>query len=174
MDTNLVYEMTAVQFSKMLNNLLGWLEKAEQRSIAKEVDPVDAILHQRLIIDQYPLIEQIQIACDAAKFACARLTGKEAPKHPDTEKTFGEARARIQSVVAYLKTFKADDFKGAFDKKITQAWMEGKYLTGHDYLMTMSIPNFYFHVTTAYAILRTNGFDVGKTDFIGHLNWKPL
>lgn len=174
MDQNFVYDSTAVQLGRMLSALGHWVDKAEKYAEAKKVDPVDAFMDQRLIIDQYSLVEQIQSACDAAKFACARLSGQEPPKHPDTEKTFGEAKARIQSVVSYLKTFKAEDFKGAMEKKITQSWMEGKFLSGADYLHHMALPNFYFHVTTAYAIIRANGVDVGKMDYIGDLNWRAL
>lgn len=174
MDNSLVYDITAVQMGQMLSSLATWLEKSEKHAIAKKVDPVDAFMDQRLIIDQYSLIEQIQSACDAAKFTCARLTGKEPPKHPDTEKTFAEAMARVQSVVSYLKTFKADDFKGYSDRKVTQPWMEGKFLSGIDYLQTLAIPNFYFHLTTAYAIMRANGVEIGKQDYIGNLNWKAL
>lgn len=174
MDAQMVFDLTAVQFGKMLENLSDWLEKAEKHAIAKKADPVDAFMDQRLIIDQYSLVEQIQSACDAAKFACCRLTGKEPPKHPDTERTFAEARTRIQSVVTFLRTFKADDFREASGRKVTQTWMEGKYLNARDYLQTLAVPNFYFHVTTAYAIMRANGVDIGKADFIGDLNWKPL
>jgi hypothetical protein len=174
MDNKLVYDLTAVQMGRMLTCLASWVEKAEKLATAKKVDPVDAFLEQRLIVDQYSLVEQIQSVCDAAKFACARLTGKEAPKHPDTEKTFAEAKTRIQSVVTYLKTFKADDFKGAADCKVVQPWMEGKYLLGSDYLQTLALPNFYFHLNMAYAIIRANGADIGKADYIGELNWKAL
>lgn len=174
MDANLVYNLTAVQMGHMLNNMLNWVEKAEKHVIAKKVDPIDALLEQRLIVDQYSLVEQIQSACDAAKFTCSRLSAKEPPKHPDTEKTFGEIKARLQSVITYLKTYKADDFKGCADRKITQPWMEGKYIGGSDYLRELALPNFYFHATTAYAIMRAQGIDVGKADYIGEMNWKPL
>lgn len=174
MDAKLIHDLTAVQMGRMLNNLMNWVEEAEKHATAKKVDPIDAFMDQRLIVDQYSLVEQIQSACDAAKFTSARLTQKEPPKHPDTEKTFSEAKARIQSVINYLKTFKEEDFKGFSDRKITQTWMEGKYLSAHDYLQTMAIPNFYFHVMTAYSIMRANGVDIGKEDYIGDLNWKPL
>lgn len=174
MDATMIYDMTAVQMGRMLSGLANWVEKAEKLAVAKKVDPIDAFMDQRLIVDQYSLVEQIQSACDAAKFACARLSGKEPPKHPDTERTFAEAKARIQAVLTYLKTYKADDFKGAAEKKITQPWMEGKYMTGRDFLQTLAVPNFYFHVVTAYAIMRANGVEIGKADYIGDLNWKPL
>jgi hypothetical protein len=174
MDTVRIYDLTAVQMGEMLQGLLGWLDKAEKHAKTKEMETADVFMQQRLIADQYSLVEQIQSACDAAKFACARLTGKEPPKHPDTEKTLAEARTRIQSVLTYLKTYKPEDFKSATQAKVTQAWMEGKFLTGTDYLAQLAIPNFYFHLTTAYSILRANGVDVGKSDFIARLDWKDL
>lgn len=174
MDHNLVFDQTALQMGTMLKNLLGWVEKAEAFAKGKELDPADVFLDQRLIVDQYSLVEQIQSTCDAAKFACARLSGKEPPKHPDTEKTFAEVKARIQSVATYLKTFKADDFKGFQERKITQTWMKDKYMDGAHYLHAMAIPNFYFHLITAYSIIRANGVNVGKSDFIGDLKWNPL
>jgi hypothetical protein len=174
MDTTSAYNMTVVQMGRMLSSLNNWLDKAEKHAIAKKVDPVDTFMDQRLIIDQYSLVEQIQSTCDAAKFACARLAGKEPPKHPDTERTFAEARARIQSVISYLNTFKSEEFKDAMERKITQTWMEGKFLSGSDFLQTLALPNFYFHLMTAYSIMRANGVDVGKVDYIGELNWKTL
>jgi hypothetical protein len=174
MENTLVYNITAVQMGRMLTGLSAWLDKAKAHATAKKVDPVDSFMDQRLIVDQYPLIEQIQSACDSAKFACARLTGKEPPKHPDTEKTFAEAKARVHSVISYLKTFKDSDFTNSSDSKVVQPWMEGKYLSGTDYLQSLAIPNFYFHLITAYAIMRANGVDIGKIDYIGDLNWKSL
>jgi hypothetical protein len=174
MDNALIYDMTALQMGRMLGALAVWLEKAEKLAVAKKVDPIDAFMDQRLIVDQYPLVEQIQSACDAAKFACARLTGKDAPKHPDTEKTFAEAKARVESVKTYLTSFKVEDFNGAAERKVTQTWMEGKYLRGADYLQALAVPNFYFHLNMAYAIMRANGVEIGKTDYIGELNWKAL
>lgn len=112
----------------------------------------------------------MQAACDAAKFAAARLSGKEPPKHPDTETTLDELHARIGSVVAYLKTFQARDFDGAATRIVGLPWMPGKGLAGRDYLQQLSAPNFFFHVTTAYSILRHNGVPLGKVDYIGALN----
>ena len=100
----------------------------------------------------------------------ARLAGKEAPKHPDTETTMEELHVRVKSVVTYLETLKLEDFQGAETRTITLPFMPGKACKGADYLVEMAMPNFYFHVTTAYSILRHNGVDVGKMDFIGSLN----
>lgn len=154
------------QFSKMLQNLDRWLDKAVEHATAKKFD-VETLVHARLAPDQYSLDRQIQSACDAAKFCAAYLTGKDAPAHPDTEKTIGELRARIQACRAFLETMKPADFAGAESRKVAPKWMQGKWLSGEHYLVQMALPNFYFHVTTAYEILRHNGVDVGKKDFIG-------
>lgn len=154
---------------KMLNNLDGWLAKAIEHAKSKSFDPA-VYLTARLAPDQYPLIRQVQSACDNAKFAAARLTGKEPPKHPDTEQTMDEIRARIQSCTSYLDTFKSGDFDGADSRAIELAFMPGKVISGRDYLTEMAIPNFYFHLVTAYSILRHNGVNVGKSDFIGTMS----
>ena len=125
----------------------------------------------RLAPDQYALVQQVQSACDAAKYAAAYLSGQKAPSHPDTEKTMGELRARIQTCVGYLSTFKASDFAGAEERRVAPPWMEGNSVRGDDYLTRIAVPNFYFHVTTAYAILRHNGVELGKRDFIGVRSW---
>jgi hypothetical protein len=157
------------QLKKMLNNLDGWIDKAVAHGKARSFDPV-VLVEARLAPDQYSFARQVQSACDSAKFAAARLSGKEAPKHPDTEKTIDELRARIRACVAYLDTFKPADFAGAEERPITLPFMPGKVMSGDDYLVEMVLPNFYFHATTAYAILRHNGVDVGKMDYLGSLS----
>ncbi|MCU1279130.1 MAG: hypothetical protein JWM53_2676 [bacterium] len=154
------------QYSKMLHNLDQWLDKATAHATAKKFD-VDTLVHARLAPDQYALVRQVQSACDAAKFSAAYLSGKEPPVHPDTETTIAELRARIQSCRAFLETVSAGDLEGAEDRKVAPKFMRGKWAKGDQFLLQMSLPNFYFHVTTAYAILRHNGVDIGKTDFIG-------
>jgi uncharacterized protein len=160
---------SVLQLKKMLLHLDAWLDKAVVYANAKAFDPV-VLVGARLAPDQYPLARQVQSACDTAKFAAARLAGKEAPKHPDTEQTIAELRARIQTTTGYLGTFKPTDFDGAESRLVALPYLEGKVLTGDDYLMEQVLPNFYFHVTTAYAILRHNGVGVGKRDFIGSLS----
>lgn len=150
----------------MLENLDRWLEKATAFATAKKFD-VNNMLTQRLAVDQYPLLNQIQSSCDNAKFAAARLSGKEAPKHPDTETTVEQLRVRIKSVAEYLGGFTARDFDGAAERDIELAYMPGKVFKAAEWYVDMGLPNFYFHVTTAYAILRHNGVDVGKIDYIG-------
>jgi hypothetical protein len=165
-----LYESTVPQFKKMLENLDKWLAKATEHAKKKNADP-NEFLKARLVIDQYPLVRQVQSACDAAKFCCARLTAKEAPKHPDTETTMEELHARIRACVAYLDTFKPGDFEGSEKRAIDLPFLEGKKVSGQNYVCELVLPNFYFHVTTAYAILRTNGVDVGKMDFIGGITF---
>lgn len=159
------------QFSKMLTNLDRILDKGQQLADAKKFD-MDILLTARLAPDQFNLIRQIQITCDTAKLCAARLAGKEAPVHADTEKTLSELKTRIQAVAEYLSTFKDEDFVQALDRKITQPRWEGKHMLGHEYLIQHAIPNFYFHFTTAYSILRHNGVDVGKRDYLGELPLK--
>ena len=154
------------QYIRMLKNLSGFLDKAQALATAKKFE-VDTLLTARLAPDMIPLLGQVQIACDQAKGGAARLSGKEAPKHEDNEKTFADVKERVAKVLSYLEGFKEIDFRGYEARKITLPWAPGKVMSGPDYLAQMALPNFYFHVTTAYAILRHNGVDIGKTDFIG-------
>lgn len=164
-----LYEATVPQLKKMLTSLDKWLETAVAHAQKKAFDP-KVLLGLRLAPDQYPLVRQIQSACDGAKFGAAHLTGKEPPKNPDTEQTVEEIRARIQTTIAYLGTFAKADFEGAETRLVVLPFLEGKVIVGSDYLTEMVLPNFYFHITTAYAILRHAGVDIGKRDFIGSLN----
>ena len=163
-----LYEASVPQLKKMLANLDAWLVASVAYAKTKSFDP-NVLVTSRLAPDQYPLVRQVQSACDGAKFAAARLTGKEAPKHPDTEQTMEELRARVASCIEYLGTFTEADFKGAADRSVALPFLEGKTILGTDYLNEMVLPNFYFHLTTAYAILRHNGVGLGKRDFIGSL-----
>jgi hypothetical protein len=158
-----------LECKKMLTNLDAWLEKAVAHAKSRSFDP-NVLLAQRLAPDQYPLIRQIQSACDNGKFLAARLSGKEAPKHPDTEQTMDEARARVRAVVSHLDTYKQADFDGAETRLVTLPFLEGKVIDGRDYLLEMGLPNFFFHATTAYAILRHSGVPLGKFDYIGSMN----
>jgi hypothetical protein len=161
-----LYTASVPQLTKMLKSLESWLDKAAAHAKEKGFDP-ELYLGFRLAPDQYPLLKQIQAACDSAKFVAARLGGKEAPKHPDTEQTLSEIRARIQAVLTFLGTFGEADIAGNEDKLLELPFLEGKVIRAEDYLTEFALPNFYFHVTTAYAILRHNGVSVGKRDFIG-------
>lgn len=174
MDATMLYNLVIRENTQMLKNMSTWLNKAAEHVKTKEDAEIGTLLQQRLVFDQYPLLKQIQATCDSAKFAAARLTGKEPPKHPDTETTFEQLQTRIQSVITYLNTYKTEDFKNTATQKIQQSWMPGKYLEPMDYLTQMALPNFFFHATTAYAIMRANGVDIGKTDYIGEMNFKNL
>jgi hypothetical protein len=157
------------QFKKTLVQLDKWLETAAAHATAKSFDP-SVYLGLRLAPDQFPLLRQIQTACDTAKLAASRLSGKDAPKHADDEKSLDELRARIKSVLEYLNGFSAADFEGAATRKVTQPRWEGKFMLGADYFLEHAQPNFYFHTTHVYAILRHNGVGLGKKDFLGTLS----
>jgi hypothetical protein len=153
----------------MLKNLEAWLDKGVAYAEKKKFDPA-VLLESRLAPDQRPLMFQIQSACDGAKFCAARLAGKDPPKHPDTEKTLDEIRTRIKAVIEYTSSFKESDFAGSDDRAVPLGFMPGKGLRGVDFLHEMNLANAYFHLVTAYSILRHNGVDLGKQDFLGSLN----
>ncbi len=155
-------------FAKMLRNLEQWMDKATAHAAAKSFE-VDVLAQARLAPDQYEFIRQVQSACDQAKYAAAYLGGKQAPSHPDTEKTFAELRQRIEKCLSFVATVQAKDLVGAEDRKVSPPWLGGKWLKGDDYLVQVAIPNFFFHVTMAYAILRHNGVDLGKMDYVGSI-----
>jgi hypothetical protein len=157
------------QMNKMLGQLDTWLVKAAEYAQKKPFD-ANTLLVFRLAPDQYPFVRQVQLSCDHAKFAPARLTGKEAPKHPDDEQTIDGLHARIRSVRSWLDAFSAVDLEGAETRVVTLPRWEGKGLTGEDFLLEYAMPNFYFHVTHAYAILRHNGVDLGKKDYVGQVS----
>ncbi|GIU02071.1 DUF1993 domain-containing protein [Shewanella glacialipiscicola] len=169
----MLYDLTVVQFSKMLKNLSVILEKGECFANLKKVD-MAVLLNSRLAPDQFNLARQVQIACDTAKIGVARLTDNldTVPKHDDNETTLAELQERISSVLAYLATFKAEDFANSATIHVSQPRWEGKYLTGYEFAVEHAIPNIYFHITTAYAILRHNGVEVGKKDYLGAMPYK--
>jgi len=168
-----LYLASVPQLRSVLVAMESWLDKAVVHAQSKGFDPED-LLSARLAPDQYPLLRQIQAACDAAKFAAARLTGREAPKHPDTESTLAEIRARLRAVIGYLGDFADKDFEGASARVVELSFMPGKGMLAGDYLNQMALPNFYFHATHAYAILRHNGVALGKIDFITALTLRDL
>jgi uncharacterized protein len=160
-----------LEMKKLLGSLDACLEKATAYAAAKKFEPT-VLLQSRLAPDMFPLIRQIQAACDQAKYAAARTAGKEIPSHPDTEQTMDEARKRIASVVSYLGEFSAKDFEGTDDRSVTTPRWEGKSMTATNYFIEHALPNFFFHLTTAYAILRSNGVDVGKRDYLGAITFR--
>jgi len=157
------------QMKKQLGQLDKWLEAAAADAKARSFDP-NVFLGLRLSPDQFAFARQVQTACDTAKLAASRLTGKDAPSQPDTEQTLEELHARVRSVIAYLDTLSAKDFEGAAARVVTQPRWEGKVMGGADYFVEHALPNFYFHLTHAYAILRHNGVNVGKRDYLGTLS----
>ena len=159
---------TISQFAKMLKNLDRWLEAGSAFAEKKKLEP-DVLPQSRLAPDQYALVRQVQSACDTAKFAAAYMSGQKAPAHPDTEKTIDELRARIRTCLQYVESVKPSQYAGAADRRVVPPWLPGKWLRGADYLTQIAVPNFYFHVTTAYAVLRHNGVELGKMDFIGSM-----
>ena len=153
--------------TRMLTNLSHILSKAEQFVDAKKIDPA-ALTSYRLSPDMLPFTRQILIACDAVKNGVARLSDVEAPKFEDTETTLGELKERIQKTLDFIATVPAATLDGTEDKEITFPAGPGKTRTlkGQDYLNGWMMPNMYFHITTAYAILRHNGVEVGKIDYL--------
>jgi hypothetical protein len=168
-ETEPTFYQAVAQCTQALRNLETFLDKAEQDAAVKKYD-IGALMSSRLAPDQYPLVRQVQIACDYVKFAAARLSGQTPPSHEDTELTTGELRARIRKTVAFAQTVSEAQYAGASDRKVSVTWAPGKVMRGTDYLLQLTIPNTFFHVTTAYAILRHNGVDVGKMDFLGPIN----
>lgn len=167
----MLYDITVPQFIKGLQQLATFFDKATLYAETKKFD-VEVLMKSRLAPDQFDLIRQVQIACDTAKLGVSRLTGKDAPTHDDSEKTLPEVRARIASVISYLEKFTAKDFEGAEVRRVSQPRWEGQYLLGTEFALHHVVPNFYFHITTVYAILRNNGVDVGKKDYLGPMPFK--
>jgi hypothetical protein len=151
---------------KQLGQLDKWLDAAAAFAHAKSFEP-GLILGFRLAPDQFAFARQVQTACDTAKLASARLTGKDAPSHPDTEQTLEELQARVRAVIGYLDAMTAKDFEGAATRVVSLPRWEGKLMTGADYFLEHALPNFYFHLTHAYAILRHTGVPLGKRDYLG-------
>jgi hypothetical protein len=164
-----LYEEIIPPCLKFLDNMDKWLDEAVAYAKKKSFEPA-VLLQSRLAPDQFPLIRQIGAGCDQAKAAAARVAGKEPPKHPDTEQTLDEIRARIQVTREYLKSFSAKEFEGAETRMVPLAFAPGAFMLATDYVRQLAMPNFYFHAALSYEILRHNGIDLGKTHFIGHLD----
>lgn len=164
-----MYHQSLRQMHKQLGQLELWFDAAEAHAKAKSFD-VNTLLSARLAPDQFPLVRQVQSTCDTAKLGASRLSGKDAPSHPDTETTLAELRARVQATKAYLDTISEADLAGAADRHVTQARWEGQYMLGADYFREHMVPNFYFHLAHTYALLRHNGVAIGKRDYLGELS----
>ena len=162
------HDATVPAFLQILSGLSGLLAKAEAHCKAKNIQP-EVLLNARLYPDMYPLSRQVQTACDFAMKTCARLTGGEVPSTPDTEKSFEELQQRIEKAVDYVKSFKPAQFDGADTREVTFPAGPGttRTLQGQQYLVNFAVPNFYVHAATAHGILRHNGVEIGKRDFLG-------
>jgi hypothetical protein len=162
-----MYQASTPRFAAMLRNLSTIIDKAEAHCTAKKIEPA-AITTARLAPDMFPLTRQVQIACDTAKGAVARLAGAEIPKHEDSEQTFAELKSRIAKTLDFIESVGAAKIDATEDKDIVIQMRSGeRRYKGMQYLLGVAYPNFYFHVTTAYNILRHNGVEIGKTDFLG-------
>jgi hypothetical protein len=167
-----MYYQISRQMKKQLGQLDRWLEAAAESAKTKAFDP-NVFLTLRLAPDQFAFAKQVQTACDTARLAMTRLTGKETPAQADNETSIEELRARVQSVIGFLDGLSAADFDSAATRSITQPRWEGKTMTGADYFVEHALPNFYFHLNHAYAILRHNGVKIGKRDYLGALTQRP-
>jgi hypothetical protein len=164
-----MYQASVPVFVRGLENLSAVLAKGAAHAEAKKIDPA-VFVNARLAPDMFALARQIQIASDAAKGCVARLAGAEVPSYPDTESTFPELEARIAKTIAFVKGFTATQIDGSEERSVLLKMRSGDMtFRGQDYLFKLTLPNFYFHITTAYDILRHNGVEVGKMDYLGKL-----
>jgi len=164
-----MHSVSAPVFVRMLGNLLTWLDKAELHAQAKKFD-VNVLLTARLAPDMLPFATQIQIAADAAKFGVARLAGAEAPKFEDNEASIAELKERVRKTIEFVQSVPAAQIDGSENKDIIIPRRDGSMvLKGEIFLKHFSLPNFFFHVTTTYALLRHNGIELGKVDYLGAL-----
>lgn len=162
-----MYAASVPVFKQILGSLSDLLDKAEAHANVKKIDP-NALLQARLFPDMFPLTRQILIAADFAKGACARLAGVEVPKYEDTEQSFAELKARIAKTLAFIDSLPQAQIDGSEERDITtSAGPNSKSFKGQTYLLNYALPQFFFHATTAYAILRHNGLEIGKKDFMG-------
>jgi len=164
------------QVLKQVTNALSYVEifldKAEQHAADKKFD-VGVLLTARLAPDMKNLTYQVQSACDYVKGGAAWLSGQTPPKHPDTEKTIDEIRARIRKTIEFAESIPESQYAGASGQKVELSWARGKAMAGDQYLLQMVVPNVYFHIAMVYAVLRNNGVDVGKMDFLGQIDFVP-
>jgi uncharacterized protein len=163
-----MYQASIPVFVRSLTNLSEILKKAEADAAARKIDP-SVFIQARLAPDMFPLSRQIQIASDGVKGCAARLSGLEVPSYPDTETTFADLQARIAKTIAFLQTVKPEQIDGSEKKKIELKFGKREFkFEGQPYLLSFVIPNLFFHVSMAYAILRHNGVQIGKYDFLGN------
>jgi uncharacterized protein len=166
-----MYCQAIMQLAQNLKAVEIWLDKAEEFAAAKKFD-IDVLLNGSLAPDMKPLIYQVQSASDYVKGGAAWLSGQKPPRHEDNERTISDLRARIQKTVAFVESVKEKQYANAGAQKVGMSWAPaGKILGGEDYLLQIVIPNAYFHIIMAYAVLRHHGVGVGKMDFVGSINW---
>ena len=162
-----MYQASVPVFIRMLNNLAAILEKAAAHAEAKKIDP-EVLINSRLYPDMFAFARQVQIAVDAASSGAARLAGVEAPRFDNLEKTFSELIERVRQTIAYMETFKPEQIDDTEAKEITLTRGETSVTyTGLTFLLNRTLPNLYFHIATAYDILRHNGVELGKRDYLG-------
>lgn len=162
-----MYEASVPRFVSMLRNLDAILAKAEAYAEAKKIDPA-VLLSARLYPDMFALLRQVQIATDHAKGAVARLAGADVPKYEDNEQSFGDVRARLAKTIAFVETFRPDQIDGSEGRDIAlKIGGHDLAFNGEHYLIGFALPNFYFHLVTAYNILRHSGVEIGKRDYMG-------
>ncbi len=164
---NVSYYQLAVESNiRVLNNLSHLLDKAKTFCTERKLEE-RVLLEARLFPDMYPLVRQVQLVSDMTKSCAARLIGQEPPRFEDKEASFAELQDRITKTIAYLKTVKEADFSGSKDREIRLPWKPDKPMRGEVFLLQHALPNVYFHITAAYAILRHSGVAIGKADYIG-------
>jgi hypothetical protein len=163
-----MYYEAIAQCTQGMRNLLVWLDKAEQHAAAKNFD-VAVLLNSRLAPDMLDFVYQVQSASDYVKGAVAWLSGRRPPKYEDNAKTIDEVRERVRKTIAFSESVAPSEYADAATRRVSFSWAPGKVMVGPDYLLQMTIPSVYFHLCTAYAILRHNGVDVGKMDYLGPL-----
>jgi uncharacterized protein len=168
-----LYDISIPQITRILGQVSRWLDKAQAYAEQRKFDPA-VLLSARLAPDQWHFARQIQVITLAPQRLGALLRGVEPPKFEESEPTIAELRARLDAAIEHLKGLKPEEFQGVEDRIIPLPFMPGKGMKGSDFLIQFALPNFYFHVITAYSILRHNGVDVGKMDFLGELNIRDL
>ncbi len=162
-----MYDASVPVFKQILTSLSAILDKAEAHAAEKKIEP-NALLQARLYPDMFPLARQVQVACDFAKGASARLAGVDVPRYDDTAQSFADLKERIATVIGFMDGLPQDGIEASAQRDIsTSSGANAKQFKGQVYLVHYALPHFYFHATTAYAILRHNGVEVGKKDFIG-------
>jgi len=162
-----MYEASVPVFKQILTSLSAILDKAQAHATEKKIDPA-ALLQARLYPDMFPFLRQVQVACDFAKGCTARLAGVDVPRYEDSEQSFAELKQRIATTIAFMDGLAKDGIEASAQRDIsTSSGANAKQFKGQVYLVHYALPHFYFHATTAYALLRHNGVEVGKKDFVG-------